>query len=197
MQVSDNPFGDSNLDEIATPPHRTLIWGTVREALDMAVPADVAPVGCTMEDPSVGTPIFPMRYGADIDMAIFKGIVAGALASVSAQKVAYISSEDMGSNLLNSDWEPKSASGAEMSKNLDDYDSLPDAIAACYYGHIEATNGGSIDLSTEPGDDFPFIYSYIVQVRIYKWPSADMSYMITVHLEGEGGPPTDFYFVRN
>lgn len=192
MQVNDNPFGDqpSNLDEAG------LVWGTVREALDAAVPPDVAPVG-------VGGPLPEGQFtqnlpkGGDFDMAILKGIVAGALASVSAQKVAYISSEDMGSNLLNSDWEPKSASGAEMSKNLDDYDNLPDAIAACYYGHIEATNGGSIDLSTEPTAENPYIYSYIVQVRIYKWPSADMSYMITVHLEGEGGPPTDFYFVRN
>lgn len=159
-----------------------LVFGTVREALDNAVPGDVAPVG---------------TQKGDIDMSILKGIIAGALASVSAQSVAFISSEDMGPDLLNSDWEPKTASGAEWSKDLNDYDILANAIAACYYGHIEATNGGSIDLSTEPTAENPFIYSYVVQVRIYEWPSADMSYLITVHLEGDGGPPTDFYFVRN
>lgn len=160
-------------------PPAELVFGTVREALDNTVPADVAPVEAEFQKGEFA------RADAIIDMAIFKGIVAGALAGVSAKSVAHLMSDCMTAEVLNTDWEPEG-----WSTDLDLYESLPDAVAACYRGHIPPTNRMEIDLSTDT-------FGFKVQVEIWKWPSADFEHLISVYLESEGGPPTSFYFVRN
>lgn len=166
-------------------PPAELVFGTVREALDNTVPADVAPVGAYVPHENLPEGSIVAPGGADIDMAIFKGIVAGALAGVSAKSVAHLMSDCMTAEVLNTDWEP-----AGWSTDLDLYESLPDAVAACYRGHIPPTNKMEIDLSTDT-------FGFKVQVEIWKWPSADFEHLISVYLESEGGPPTSFYFVRN
>lgn len=168
---------------------KELIFRPMREVLDEIVPPDVAQVATSLWEYADGSGTFwntnEPKPGLDVDMAIYKGVVAGAMLmqGFADKDVAYFSTEELTEYFGDEAWDDETE------------DTFIGKLNRMMNGTDTPFVNSTVDLSTDTYH-FAINLKFDNSVQAEQGPLVGNFYVLIAFIEAEGGAPSDVFIVR-